>query len=208
MNKQRDNYQYIDPDYSYTDPKTGVLRNKGDISNREMLIVYESGFSAMRTKELEEKPVTIEGAKSLLTIHHHLFQDVYEWAGQLRTVEISKQGHQFFPTDRFKTAFAYIDSLIADYRQAPDDKETTAKHLANILDSVNYLHPFREGNGRAQREFIRTLALEKGYRLNLNPPNDESVYEGYMEGTINGDVNMLTKLLLELLQENTEANNG
>jgi cell filamentation protein len=163
----------------------------------------------MRGKELDEHPFKIEGSKTLLEIHHYLFQDVYKWAGEKRTVEISKAGHQFLPVDRFLTAFAYIDSLIIEYRKIKNnDKEQIAFHLANILDSVNYLHPFREGNGRTQREFIRTLALEKGYRINLNPPNDESIYERYMEGTINGDVELLTKLIWELLQKISEANNG
>lgn len=55
---------------------------------------------------------------------------------------------------------------------------------------VNYLHPFREGNGRTQREFLVLLAREKGWALNLNPPDKMDVYERYMTGTINGDVGL------------------
>lgn len=65
-----------------------------------------------------------------------------------------------------------------------NNKSQLAIKRAEILDTVNYLHPFREGNGRAQREFLRLLALEKGLVLNLNPPDDRTVYERYMEGTI------------------------
>jgi cell filamentation protein len=75
--------------------------------------------------------------------------------------------------------------------------------LASLLDSINHLHPFREGNGRVQREFIRTLALEKGYVINLNPPDNLDVYERYMSGTINGDVEKLTLLILELFHKET-----
>lgn len=75
-----------------------------------------------------------------------------------------------------------------------------AYKLAEILDNVNFLHPFREGNGRAQREFIRLLALEKGLNLNLNPPDNNDIYERYMQGTINSDVNLLTNLILELIE--------
>ena len=64
-----------------------------------------------------------------------------------------------------------------------------------ILDNVNFLHPFREGNGRSQREFLRLLALEKGWLLNLNPPDNADVYEKYMHGTINSDVDSLAKLI-------------
>ncbi len=74
-----------------------------------------------------------------------------------------------------------------------------AQKLAELLDNVNFLHPFREGNGRAQREFIRALALDKRLLLNLNPPDDQSVYERYMQGTINGDVALLSDLIFELI---------
>ena len=76
-----------------------------------------------------------------------------------------------------------------------------AEQLAEILDNVNYLHPFREGNGRVQREFLRLLALEKGLTLNLNPPDNKSIYDQYMQGTINSDVKTLTKLILEQIEK-------
>jgi cell filamentation protein len=171
------NYQYIDPDYTYTDPKTGILRNLGGINDKNDLLFFESAAVLKRTKELAKKPLNITGSETLLKIHAYLFQDVYEWAGQKRTVEISKQGKPFFLTGYFDTGFAYIDSLIAGYRKI--DK--------------------RDGNGQAQREFIRLLALEKGYVLNLNPPENAGVYERYMSGTIEGDVEKLQSLIFELL---------
>lgn len=74
--------------------------------------------------------------------------------------------------------------------------------MAEILDNVNYLHPFREGNGRTQREFIRLLALQKGFSLNLNPADKKSVYERYMKGTIESDLKVMTSLILELIETN------
>ncbi len=71
--------------------------------------------------------------------------------------------------------------------------------MAEILDNVNYVHPFREGNGRTQREFLRLLALDKSLTLNLNPPNNKSVYERYMNGTIESDITTLTELIFELI---------
>jgi cell filamentation protein len=150
----RNNYEYIDPDYTYTDPKTGVLRNLADITDPDGLLFFESAAVIKRSKELETQPITIQNAETLLDIHRYLFQDVYHWAGQKRTVEISKQGKPFFLTAYFDKGFAYIDTLVADYRKiAREDKSQIAKHLAVLLDSINYLHPFREGNGRTQREF-------------------------------------------------------
>jgi cell filamentation protein len=128
-----------------------------------------------------------------------LFQDIYSWAGQPRTVEISKGGTPFFPVKRFENAFSYIDTLIAEYRRiGKNDKSQIARKLAEILDTVNYLHPFREGNGRTQREFLRLLALEKGLNLNLNPPDNVNIYERYMSGTITGNVQILAELIAEL----------
>jgi len=197
----RNNYEYIDPDYTYTDPKTGVLRNLANITDSNDLLFFESAAVIKRAKELESQPIAVHNAETLLDIHRYLFQDVYHWAGQKRTVEISKQGKPFFLTAYFDKGFAYIDTLITDYRKIdPANKSQLAEYLATLLDSINYLHPFREGNGRTQREFIRVLALEKGYTLNLNPPDNLDIYERYMLGTIEGDVEKLTLLILEMIQ--------
>ncbi|GHV53652.1 hypothetical protein FACS1894181_17550 [Bacteroidia bacterium] len=136
----------------------------------------------------------------MLDIHRYLFQDVYSWAGKVRTVEISKGGTPFFPVKRFNNAFSYIDGLISEYRQiGKEDEPKLAHKLAEILDALNYLHPFREGNGRTQREFLRLLALDKNITLNLNPPDNKDIYERYMSGTIDGDVGKLTILIAELI---------
>jgi cell filamentation protein len=201
----RNKYEYIDPDYTYADPKTGVMRNLANIAGYEELLFFESAAVAKRLKELEAKPITIHNAETLLNIHRYLFQDVYEWARQKRTVEISKQGKQFFLTKFFDSGFAYVDNFIVEYHKIdPADKSQLARHLADLLDSINHLHPFREGNGRTQREFLRTLALEKGYTLNLNPPDNADIYERYMSGTIDGDVDKLAELIEELLERGEE----
>lgn len=196
-----DSYKYVDLDYTYIDTQTGVLRNLADITDPDILLFFESGAVAKRIQELYEKPIKIKGADSLMSIHRHLFQDVYSWAGKRRKVEISKAGKQFFPTSHFDNAFRFIDTLILDYKNIPKgDKQQIAEKLAEILDNVNYLHPFREGNGRVQREFLRLLALEKGVTLNLNPADNKNVYDQYMQGTVNSDVKTLTKLIFELIE--------
>ena len=172
------------------------------IGNRELLVAFESLNVAKRLEELGQNPIKIKNAKTLSHIHKYLFQDVYAWAGVVRTVEISKEGKQFFPTNRFDIAFTYIDSLIAEYRKfKPDAVERLARKLAEILDTVNLLHPFREGNGRTQREFLRILALEKNLVLNLNPPDSLDIYNRYMSGTIDGDIDQLSKLIFELVSK-------
>ena len=200
-------YKYIDPDFTYTDPKTGLLRNLLDITDPDVLLFVESGAVTKRLQELYENPMKIKGIDSLFEIHRHLFQDIYVWAGKKRTVEISKDGKQFFPTSHFD-AFRYIDQIIAEFTKIPiDNKKLFAEKLSEILDNVNYLHPFREGNGRTQREFLRGLALEKGLTLNLNPPDNKNFYERYMKGTIESDVKTLTELIFELIDTNDKQKN-
>lgn len=193
-------YKYIEPDFTYTDPDTGLLRNKQDITDPDVLLFVESGAVTKRLQELYESPTKIKGIDSLFEIHKHLFQDIYVWAGKNRTVEISKDGKQFFPTSHFNNAFRYIDQIIAEFKKIPKgNKKLLAEKLAEILDNVNYLHPFREGNGRTQREFLRLLALDKGLTLNLNPPDNKGVFERYMKGTIESDIKTLTELIIELI---------
>jgi cell filamentation protein len=202
-------YNYIDPDFTYTDPISGLLRNKQDITDPEVLLFVESGAVTKRLQELYENPIKIKGIDSLFEIHKHLFQDIYTWAGKKRHVEISKDGKQFFPTTHFDNAYKYIDQLIAEFKKTPQGNiNNLVEKLAEILDNVNYLHPFREGNGRTQREFLRLLASEKKLILNLNPPDNKSVYERYMKGTIESDMTTLTELIFELIENENGKKNG
>ena len=195
-------YNYIDPDFIYTNPNTGVLRNLLDIDDHNALVFAETAATTKRVSELSEAPINISDSSALFAIHKHLFQDIYEWAGKRRTVEISKGGKQFFPLSHFENALQFIDNLLSEYQQIDNnDKASISKKLAVVLDTVNYLHPFRDGNGRTQREFLRLLAWEKGWSLDLTPPDSTEVYERYMNGTINGDVEALEKLIYERLNE-------
>lgn len=193
-------YRYVDSDYTYIDTKSGVLKNLADITDSQDLLFFESVTVTKRINELHNNPIKINGIESLFSIHQHLFQDIYGWAGKKRLVEISKNGKQFFPTSHFENAFNFIDTLIESFKKTKrDDRHEIAEKLAEILDNVNYLHPFRDGNGRAQREFLRMLALEKGISLNLNPPDNKNVYERYMQGSVNSDVKILKELIFELI---------
>lgn len=199
-------YKYIDLNYTYNDPKSGLLRNLLEITDFNTLLFVESGAVTKRLQELYNMPIKIKGIENLFEIHRHLFQDIYVWAGKKRIVEISKDGKQFFPTTHFDNAFKHIDTLISEFKKIPkDNRKNLAEKLAEILDNVNYLHPFREGNGRTQREFLRLLALEKELTLNLNPPDKENIYERYMKGVIESDIATLTELIFELIEDKNDA---
>ncbi|MBK6698684.1 MAG: Fic family protein [Saprospiraceae bacterium] len=199
-------YKYIDLDYTYNDPKSGLLRNLLNITDSDTLLFVESGAVTKRLQELYENPIKIKGIENLFEIHRHLFQDIYVWAGKKRIVEISKDGKQFFPTTYFNNAFKHIDTLISEFKKIPkNNRKHIAEKLAEILDNVNYLHPFREGNGRTQREFLRLLAFEKELTLNLNPPDNKNIYERYMKGVIESDIATLNELIFELIETKNDA---
>jgi cell filamentation protein len=125
---------------------------------------------------------------------------MYTWAGEYRTVNISKSGKAFMAKQAFDTGEEYLDALIEAYWQAAETKPEIAKQLAEILDCLNHMHPFREGNGRCQREVILSLAMERGFDLLLDIENDDAVYNRYMDGTVYGDKKVLEELLLEILE--------
>ena len=80
-------------------------------------------------------------------------------------------------------------------------KESIIKNLAKILDCLNFFHPFREGNGRTQREVIRVLALSKGYKAQIRVSEDDTVYNTYMDGTVHGDLQKLELLFEKILEK-------
>ena len=91
--------------------------------------------------------------------------------------------------------------LIHSYHQTANSKDEIIKHLAKILDNLNYFHPFREGNGRTQREVIRSLALLKGCSAQIRVEQDDEVYNLYMDGTVYGDLGKLEELFGKILKE-------
>jgi cell filamentation protein len=103
----------------------------------------------------------------LQKIHKYIFQDVYDWAGKLRTVQIEK-GTVFCPAQNMEGFAEDISKLIKRQNYLKNmDKETFCRNAGHILGEINALHPFREGNGRTQREFMRQLAIKAGWKLNF-----------------------------------------
>lgn len=112
----------------------------------------------------------------LRAIHKHIFQDVYPWAGQIRNGDIAKGNTLFCLSQNIPT---YADEVFSSYYQdcfsARDDIQKFAHVLADHYADVNCLHPFREGNGRTQREFARELCLACGYIFDLSHVNQKDM---------------------------------
>jgi cell filamentation protein len=149
------------------DPESGVLKNRLGITNEALLEAAEADFVAERSRQLSQTP--LEGRFDLVhlqAIHRYLFGDVYEWAGELRSVDISKGSHRFAHHAHIAAAATPLFSKLAEERYlAGLSPAAFSERVAYYLGELNALHPFREGNGRAQREFVSHLAIRNGYYI-------------------------------------------
>ena len=163
----------------YVYPETTVLRNLRDLRDAEQLSKFEAIATTRRNIELEHEP--IQGrfdARHLQAIHHHIFQDVYEWAGDFRTVSISKSGDPFaFPQHIVSSLDKICGELKNEWHLAGSDLERFAIRGAYYLGEINAVHPFREGNGRTQREFIREIGIYNGLMIDWRQVSREEMIE-------------------------------
>src|SRR5580692_3694198 len=136
----------------YLDPASGVLRNRLDIADEATLEQTEAAFVATRSYELSQTP--LKGGFDLAhlqAIHRYLFGDVYEWAGKLRTTDISKGGNRFAHHAHIEGAAAAIFTQLAKEKHLTGlGPAAFSDRAAYYLGELNALHSFREGNGRTQ----------------------------------------------------------
>lgn len=151
----------------YTDPVTGVLLNKLGIKDEDALDHTESSLSCIRSNELFRTPVPgMFDLGHLQKIHKKLFGDVYQWAGQLRTLDISKGNTKFAHHGHLeKYAPQITNQLSREQNLRGLDAEQFSRRAGYYMGELNVLHPFREGNGRTLREFIVQIAREAGYNI-------------------------------------------
>jgi cell filamentation protein len=151
----------------YLDPATGVLSNKINAVTWTELHIAEADLTRLRLLEMIEKPIAgYLDLAHLQAIHRHLFRDVYPFAGELRTVDMRKVNDPagFFPAGRLRDGAAYVFGALREERHLQGlAREPFTARLAHHLDAINHLHPFREGNVRAQRTFVSQLAGRAGY---------------------------------------------
>ena len=156
--------EFEDP---YLYPGTDVLWNRFGIRDNATLDRVERGFVQQRIEE--GAPTGQFDLEHLRAIHRHLFQDVYDWAGQLRTVELTKGQSQFIPFQRIEMGVADVHRrLVAGRFHRGLDQGAFAAAAAVTIGDLNHVHPFREGNGRTQLEYLRQLADRAGHELDLD----------------------------------------
>lgn len=188
-------YDAIDDPYTYEN--STVLVNKLDLHDQDELDDYEAEISNARSGEL--LPEGKLDFAHYCAIHHHLFQDVYDWAGKPRTVRISKQGNPFcFPEHIEAQAAKLFADLSADKfleNLEPDDFSTQAAHF---LSELNAIHAFREGNGRTQLTFFALLADNASHPLDLEKLDPELMLKAMIE-SFEGDENELARVIRGLI---------
>lgn len=149
---------------------TNCLINKLNIQNEEQLTKIEASITMAKTAELERNPISVSfDFEHYKLIHKYLFEDLYEWAGCVRTVDISKKGTNFTSSQNIETvAIACFDRLKSYNYFRNVDFEDFVENIVDFYCSTNMLHPFREGNGRTQRIFIAQLIRFCGYDINFS----------------------------------------
>lgn len=191
----------MNPD-PYVYPGTTVVKNIPGIRKQELLDTFEADRVGQRSLELLEHPLAGRfDAVHLQEIHQYLFQDVYEWAGQFRTVDIAK-GDSYFARVPYieSTLNSLFGRLTEGKRLRGLDQEAFAGRASEILGALNAVHAFREGNGRAQREFVRELAYENGYWIDWNKVSREEMYRASERSFTQGDNTFFEKLLKQAIQ--------
>lgn len=145
-------YEYEQDNY-YCYPNSSVLKNKLNIRDADELKSAEREITSLRTAQAILN--RIEGNfdfEHLKKIHYFLFGDIYEWAGKIRTVNISK-GNQFCLYEYIQDQLDEIFMKLCreNYLKDCNEKIEIAKRLAYYLGEINSIHPFREGNGRGTK---------------------------------------------------------
>ena len=199
----------------YTLPDGLTLKNQLGASSYEELQVAEADYVKARQLEMHlgYGPAGTLDAVHLKAIHRQLFQDVYEWAGHTRDerVRMSDGAIATEPSLRKVDGQPFMEGrLIAGelYRIAEKlaganhlrglDRDDFAVRAADLMVDLNGVHPFREGNGRTQRTFVRELAKQAGHRLDFSVVSRERMIQASITGNKSGDSNMMRRLFKEI----------
>lgn len=150
----------------YTYKGTNVLKNKLNIKSEEKLKEYETKVVALKLASIDKANIKRTFDKNhLINIHKYLFEDVYDFAGKYRKENITKENFRFSEYYYIEDNIDYVFNKIKIDELKKLSFDELIKKLSEIMTDLNVLHPFREGNGRATREFVRELLNELGYDI-------------------------------------------
>lgn len=180
----------------YCYPGTDVLKNKAGLTSAGALERFETAMTFARSEE--PLPHGRLSASHYRAIHHHLFQDVYTWAGKYRTIRIAKGESLFCYPENIASEVAGLFAWLKRHRYLQRlEARAFAKGAAHFLAELNAIHPFREGNGRTQLTFLTLLAHQAGHPLDLDKLDPDAVLQA-MIASFGGNENVLADIIAEL----------
>lgn len=179
----------VENDTVYCYPGTDVLKNKLNIRDAVELAKFEAEISNQRAQE--EIPQGNLDYTHYRALHKHLFQDVYDWAGEPRKIRIGKSGNWFcFPENIDAQMTKLFADLAAQSHFANLEKGEFAKRATHFLADLNAIHPFRDGNGRTQLSFLGIVAEEAGHPLDFEKFEPEKILSSVIESFAGDEGNL------------------
>lgn len=176
---------------------TTVLKNRLRLTDQAALDAYEIEVTTQRASE--PLPAGRLGLRHYLAIHRHLFQDVYAWAGRIRTVRIAKDGSMFCYPEQIEAQLNRIFAALRAENFLRDLSVTDfARRVAHVLAELNAIHAFRDGNGRTQLAFAALLAARAGHPLDLGRLVPDAVLTAMIK-SFRGDEEPLVAILANLI---------
>ncbi|MDR2188485.1 MAG: Fic family protein [Azonexus sp.] len=177
----------------------GTLRNRLEITDANELCQAETDLAEIRFRRIDTEgptgPFTFDRLKET---HRYLFQDIYDWAGETRKIDISKDGHSFETRPMIEARGREITKTLYQANELKGlSREDFAGKAADVFGQINQIHPFREGNGRAQRAFIEALALDAGHQLDFSVVSRERMIQASIESSA-GRPEMMRRLFDEI----------
>ncbi|MBB1536197.1 Fic family protein [Candidatus Saccharibacteria bacterium] len=190
--------EFIDP---YLDLETGILRNFAGANTQEKLRKAETDVAGMAELTLDDIPRSNNLAE-LQAIHKALFGKIYDWAGEIRTVDIRKGSEEFFlfVFQIPEGAKFVFDGLAKENTLKDLSKEDFVKRLAYFYEQVNFIHPFREGNGRTQRVFWNRVAADAGYFIDWSQVVGDELDKASVEGREHHNLEPLEEMFSRIVK--------
>lgn len=149
---------------------TSCLINKLNIRDEEKLNFVESQITIHKTAELANaQDFGSFDFSHYKAIHKYLFNELYEWAGEIRTVNMSKKGTNFVDVSEIESVASACFKRLQDKNYFKNQEfDDFVEDIVDFYCTTNMLHPFREGNGRTQRIFISQLIQFNGYSIDFD----------------------------------------
>jgi cell filamentation protein len=189
----------------YIDFETGTLKNLLGIASEKELEEAEADITYAAIASIPEGSALGEfNLEHIQNIHWELFNAIYDWAGEIRTVEISKGSTRFANANMIeRAATTLFSNLHGENLLKSLPRDQYVQRLAHYYSEVNILHPFREGNGRTQRTFFSQLATAEGYHFAWERIGTDKNIRVCI-AAYDGDEAPLAKMLDELLEQEGE----